>query len=463
MRNFKDLHLKDIKQWLSTINLGYVEYSKLSQEGPKKSDNSLLHEIEVLWEKHKSNFLSSTSRFVPELVNDFTATKDDIKQFSNWASKTVKKFDKKQLLIDITALHRSDSEYFTEYITKNILNSLLKNDSDFRIEPIYRKNNEFYYATHYIFKNYLSDKYGNSVPDSRVSAKKNDVYLGLGFDIESHDNRVQGTWASTGVKICYFVYDLQPYLNYQQFHGDTAYAYLRWIKHIAGLSNKIICTSKKLADEFSSLSKSSIYSPRNDFSIHTVQLGVKKNPKRKVDNAFVNLNKINFAHPSFLVILNGEFPNTFDSLLKAFNSLWAMGKEINLIIVGKNEQFTLAGIDNQDHSNKHLFFYDLALEKVPPVLWHEASALIVPSTTHNFGLPVLEAASNNLPVIAKKDPLLIEIGQTRISYFEKDEGLADYIINWLELHRADSLPDISKLKLISWDESMLQLLEVIQS
>lgn len=59
------------------------------------------------------------------------------------------------------------------------------------------------------------------------------------------------------------------------------------------------------------------------------------------------------------------------------------------------------------------------------VALQRASALVVPSLSAGFGLPIIEAFKFGTPVITSDDPALVEVGLDATLVVERGDGVAD--------------------------------------
>jgi glycosyltransferase involved in cell wall biosynthesis len=89
--------------------------------------------------------------------------------------------------------------------------------------------------------------------------------------------------------------------------------------------------------------------------------------------------------------------------------------------------------------------------------------LLHPSHGEGFGLPLVEAGSHDLPIIARDLPIFREIAGDHICYFDGYGGsdLVDAIESFFVLQKQGRVPSSSGMKPLSWAQSAEQLLSII--
>lgn len=98
-------------------------------------------------------------------------------------------------------------------------------------------------------------------------------------------------------------------------------------------------------------------------------------------------------------------------------------------------------------------------------LYSSAMAFIYPSLYEGFGMPILEAMSNNCPVICSNTSSLPEVGGNAVIYFEPDEASSicetiDIIVSDDERRRKLVKLGQERLNSFSWDKCSIETLKV---
>jgi glycosyltransferase involved in cell wall biosynthesis len=120
----------------------------------------------------------------------------------------------------------------------------------------------------------------------------------------------------------------------------------------------------------------------------------------------------------------------------------------------------------KDHPEREarLFWLPGASDEMLLKLYETASALLSPSEGEGFGLPLIEAAQHNVPIIARNLPVYREVAGRHAYYFDglTAEDLAGAIRIWLDLQRGGNAPQSTGLPRLTWNESAQQLLNAVE-
>ena len=93
-------------------------------------------------------------------------------------------------------------------------------------------------------------------------------------------------------------------------------------------------------------------------------------------------------------------------------------------------------------------------------LYDESTCLIMASEDEGFGLPLVEAAQNRLPIIARDIPIFREVANEHATFFRGRTGpaLADELIEWDSLYNKSLHIKSDDMPIISWKKSADELL-----
>ena len=83
--------------------------------------------------------------------------------------------------------------------------------------------------------------------------------------------------------------------------------------------------------------------------------------------------------------------------------------------------------------------------------------------TLGFGLPLIEAARQGLPIIARDIPVFHEVAGDFAFYFPNTDSaaLADSLRQWFRLYAEGKAPPSRDMPYLTWAQSTQQLLKVI--
>jgi glycosyltransferase involved in cell wall biosynthesis len=372
-----------------------------------------------------------------------------------------------QFLIDISILINSDEKTGIQRVVRAILIELLHNSPrDFRLEPIYFQNDNFFYA-----RSYVTDILGlekNILEDGLLEIYSGDMFLGLDFcpmTIPQSKATLQN-WRIKGVKIYFILYDLLPILRSEFFPIQTKPTFLLWLETITKFSDNVICISKHVAAEYAAWIRNT--NPANKPKIDFFHLGSDIEASLPSSGRFENnqLLQTISTQLSFLTIGRVEPRKGHIQILNAFNQLWRNGLDLYLIIVGQQGWMVeelIHTILNHPEYGKRLIWLNNVSDEILKDLYLAATALISASEDEGFGLPLIEAAQYGLNIIARDIPIFREIAGGHAFYFKGSDPakLAQSIEEWLDLRTQEIEPKIKGMKYLSWKESAQQLLNVI--
>jgi glycosyltransferase involved in cell wall biosynthesis len=96
-------------------------------------------------------------------------------------------------------------------------------------------------------------------------------------------------------------------------------------------------------------------------------------------------------------------------------------------------------------------------------LYAGSSALLSPSEGEGFGLPLIEAARHNIPIVARSLPVFKEVAGEHAFYFDglEPRDLADAVTAWLALHKQGKAPASTGMPWLTWEESARQVLDAL--
>ena len=116
------------------------------------------------------------------------------------------------------------------------------------------------------------------------------------------------------------------------------------------------------------------------------------------------------------------------NILLAVKALTDLPEDLSLVIIGRHTNYTNEVLDyvNTHGLNQRVFFLHGVPDEHLPALYAQAEAFVYPSLYEGFGIPIIEAISSGLPVVACTGSCLEEAGGPDSLYVAPDdaEGLA---------------------------------------
>ncbi|ELW9526880.1 glycosyltransferase family 4 protein [Burkholderia cenocepacia] len=391
--------------------------------------------------------------------NDFVTTARALAQ--NYAIPS-----ERQLLVDISELVQRDVRTGVQRVVRSVLVELLKNPpAGFKVEPIYATTLEpgYRYARKFVRQLQLGTTVG--ARDEPIDIGHNDVFIGLDLSfIILHQEGFYEHLRKIGVPVYFCVYDLLPNLLPELFPSHIPPIFDRWLAEISK-ADGVFCISRAVADEMAEWV--SLFGPKRmrPFNIGWFHLGADlaqsiptTGMPADADEILVKL----AARPSFLMVGTIEPRKNQMQALAAFESLWDQGVDVNLVLVGKhgwNVDLLVEMLRIHPELNHRLFWLQGVSDEYLEEIYASSSCLILAASGEGFGLPLIEAAQHNLPVIARDLLVFREIAGDHAHYFSgfEPEALAAAVGKWLSLNSKGQAPDSSTMPWLTWKKSVANL------
>lgn len=169
----------------------------------------------------------------------------------------------------------------------------------------------------------------------------------------------------------------------------------------------------------------------------------------------------------FLMVSTIEPRKNHAYVLDAFDVLWAQGITAQLIIVGRvgwKIDELMQRLQQHPQLNKQLFlFHDLTDAELSYAYQH-STALIFSSFAEGFGLPIIEALQQGLPVIASDIAVHREIGKEHVMYVDltQVDSLVARIQQIVHTGIEPAYQNLQHYRWLSWRESAQQLLNKLR-
>ena len=153
-------------------------------------------------------------------------------------------------------------------------------------------------------------------------------------------------------------------------------------------------------------------------------------------------------------------------MLKAFDDLWAKHIDANLVLIGKQGWMMLPfaqHLRKHPEFNKRLIWLEAISDEYLEKIYAASSCLIAASEGEGFGLPLIEAASHHLPIVARDLPVFREVASEHAYYFSglSGEDLSNALNDWLGLFARNEAPKSDQMPHLTWSESCQQILPLI--
>ena len=360
-----------------------------------------------------------------------------------------RKTDDKILFIDITELHESDGKTGIQRVTKNVL-KYLYNQNEYLIKPVYAlpHNAGFYYCD-------------SNLP---IRMNKNDIFFGLDLSMSlvPANSSILKRIYKKGIPVFFFLHDLIAIRYPDTVREHNKKRFPIWLKEVIQYSG-IISNSKATQDDLKLwLSETPNIVRNKNLQLNYIDLGCDFSNKNTLTQSK------NSSNIKFLMVSTVEPRKNYTQAIKAFDLLWKSNYDITLSIVGRegwNNDESIKLIKESSWLNKKLFWYNTGIsDEELQKLYQDSDALISTSLSEGFGLSLVEAAYNNLPLIIRDIPIYREVAGNNAFYFSglSPESLSEAIIDWIKLFKSDTHPKPFK-NFVSWEECSKEIFKIITS
>lgn len=363
---------------------------------------------------------------------------------------------KPQLFINVSQIVKFDYKTGIQRVVRSILNQLLSNPPEgYDVVPVYADTTTYGYK--------CAGKYiNNNTADLAITFKKGDIFFNLDYDRSEaiFQFPLLKKMQDVGVKIYFFVHDMIPITHPYFFSTEEDSVYKKqheeWIK-VATSFDGAVCVSQFTADsvrkwcvENNTNSNVPLYVSWNGYDIESSSPVKGITPKQRI-----MMDKC-FERQTLLMVGTIEPRKGHQAVI---NSL--IKHRANILFVGKQGWLVdsvVESIRSNSLFGKRLFWISDASDECLEECYKKADGVIIPSYVEGFGLPIVEAAAYNKPIIARNIPVFKELIQDSAVFFNNDDELGDVINMWTsQQHKV--MP--SKVPLLTWKESTNRILSFI--
>jgi glycosyltransferase involved in cell wall biosynthesis len=373
----------------------------------------------------------------------------------------------RQLLMDVSTIVVFDAKSGIQRVVRSLLSELLKSSPPgLVIRAVYFKDGKYRYANRFIrqmMPSWPTDQ------DSPVDFFQDDIYLSL--DLNMHLPETFGLHEEMrrmGIKVAFIVYDLLLAKRPDWWPANIGEFFLAWLDHIRRTADQLLCISESVAEETRQwIVDHSGFRPGGLPQVASFKLGAdiaNSVPTRGMPPDAGEVLSTISARPSFLMVGTIEPRKGHALALSAFDKLWAEDIDVNLVVVGKAGWLVDELVDklnSHPERDSRLFWLQGISDEYLEAVYAASTCLLAASEGEGFGLPLIEAATHRLPIIARDLPIHREVAGNAAYYFKRTDalGLSEEIRTWLALFDAGDHPDSSEVSSETWAESAHSLLQ----
>jgi FkbM family methyltransferase len=388
----------------------------------------------------------------------------------------------KQLLVDVSATCRNDLKTGIQRVVRAIVWELIKTPpAGYRVEPVYLTDEEGVWDYRYA-RDWTSGALGVAggwMPDDSVKYSSGDVLLiadyTSGYAVEAERAGVFKVLKKNGVQINFLAYDLLP-VQMPECFPPGQFGFSAWLTALTRVADGAICISQAVAQDLRAWIEISGPPRLHSMSVDWFHLGAdiaSSIPSVGVTDDFANTLSTLKQAPSFLMVGTIEPRKGYMQTIKAFTHLWKEGFDVNLVIVGSEGWRGLADdlrrtipdilstLRAHPEFGKRLLWLDGVSDECLELVYASCSCLIAASEGEGFGLPLIEAAQHNLPIIARDLRVFKEVAEANAFYFSglRPAQLAEAIACWLALKKENEIPQSSSMQWQTWAQSVQCLVQ----
>ncbi len=386
-----------------------------------------------------------------------------------------KKEAQRTLFVDVSVVARDDFKTGIQRVVRALTLELLNNPPHgLRIEPIYLSevDGKWLYYNARSYSSHLLNISDHWLQDEPTEFHNEDIFLGLdlagGYVIKAAQQGLYEQLKDLGVHTAFVVYDLIPIFFEQFYSPEASNGHAQWL-HTICQADTAVCISQAVSQDLKNWLQQHNPQRLTDLNIRHFHLGADidaSSPSRGLPERGEQILEHLRAQPSFLMVGTVEPRKGHWQTLKAFEQLWAQGNNARLVIVGKEgwliDEFA-AELNQHPELNQHLFWFKDISDEYLTALYDACACLVAASYCEGFGLPLIEAAKQQMPIFARDLPVFREVAQQHAFYFDSPdpESMALALAEWMSLYAANEHPKSVDMPWLTWQASAQQLLSTL--
>lgn len=364
------------------------------------------------------------------------------------------------VFLDISSMVHNDFKTGIQRVVRSISNELKIKYNSIELVYSYANHRTFWKACidndgHYYTTD--SDEVVDMYPGDRL------IYLDLHPALAISHKKINNSLRDRGVEVFYVIYDLIPIIKPDGFVPELVEEFAGWLE-TTSYADGVLCISYSVANEYIKWLDKNLPKRKSSLKIGVFHLGadivsslptIGKPPSSKAILSCLT-GKLNFIMVGTIEPRKGHL-----QMIECFNKLWADDIDVNLLIVGKIGWLSdsiIMTIEEHPLFNKKLYWFNGISDEYLQELYKISTCLISASEAEGFGLPLIEAASKDIPIIARDIPVFREVAGENAFYFSGVEPMTQSleIKNWISLWTKNQHPISTGMHYLTWKESAEQ-------
>lgn len=393
-----------------------------------------------------------------------------------------------KIYLDVSATTRNDLKTGIERVARALLNELLISPPHgYLVVPVYLVEEQGQWRVRKA-NTFLSRQPGYSlVPqdDELVIPGCGDLLLALDLFTEgvcaAEQQGLYTYWKAAGAGVGFLVFDILPVTHPEFFPPWAANMHENWLHSISRAAGQLVCISRHVQEEVEKWLSHTVITKKPIPKLESFQLGADVSaslPSNGLQEDAANVLAALSKHPTFLMVGTIEPRKGHLQTIAAFELLWQQGVEINLVIVGREGWIGLPDTDRRTipkiinniqrcpNLGKRLFWLDGISDEYLDKIYAASDCLIAASEDEGFGLPLIEAAQHNLPIIARDILVFREVAGEYAFYFGDNvspQVITDAVKEWLNLYQRNQHQKSDNMPWLTWKDSANALFNLLIS
>ncbi|MBS0319970.1 MAG: glycosyltransferase family 4 protein [Proteobacteria bacterium] len=275
-----------------------------------------------------------------------------------------------------------------------------------------------------------------------------DVLIALDLDMKQGVGVAIGQARAAGARIVCVCYDLIPLSHPDGLPPEFLDAFHDWMDCVLMEADDVITISEAVANDVRAFFAAAPRPPRAR-TVQAFRLGhemdvVADDVRPEVRSQFVKVE----GQPVFLTVGWIDVRKNQKTVVEALGIVAEAGFEARLVMYGKRGPTTAAVLDwmrqRPDLAARVEIRHDATDAEIDHAYRH-CTAVICPSLTEGFGLPLLEALARGASVFASDIPVFHEVAGDQATYFDprRPADLAACLISFLEHPREPARPAVA--------------------
>ena len=382
---------------------------------------------------------------------------------------------KPQLLVDVSELIQYDAKTGIQRVVRSILHEWLANPpSQFEVRAVYATAQSLGYRYADRFTQRFTQSFSGPAQmeianlDAPIDYAQGDVFLALDMQpqVQVFQEPYYQRLRDQGVSVRFVLYDLLPITLPQYFPEGASSNHARWLG-VAAKTDGLVCISNAVAQEFEQWRQQ--HWPDSKPQVDWFHMGAdiaNAAPSQGLPPEAASTLSQLAKQPTFLMVGTLEPRKGHAQVLDAAEGLWQAQPNFNLVLVGKQGWSVDAlaqRLRKHPQLGQRLFWLVGISDEFLGQVYAQANCLVAASFGEGFGLPLIEAAQCQMPIIARDIPVFREVAGDSALYFDAsaDNGLQRTMGTWLDLHSQGRAPPSNNMYWQNWKASAGQLMSHI--